>query len=221
VPPTLSDGTFFITVYSSNSFSCQLQSGPPEFTEVDFHSVTTNTDTNRVGWRFFKLSNISQQLGALGWDLFVTNFAPGTRLALRRNAAPGIWNFRNPSAGTAGTYDFLSTAEFLQRPGHQADVWYVGVFTTNSPLGAFTLISQPLIPESLDFDAATATRTAIPVGKWQFFRVDVPTNTLGWDLRLTNVTSGLPQLVVRRELLPVSLVNLGFSAPPSARPDAS
>jgi hypothetical protein len=213
VPPTLSDGTFFITVYSSNSFSCQLQSGPPEFTEVDFHSVTTNTDTNRVGWRFFKLSNISQQLGALGWDLFVTNFAPGTRLALRRNAAPGIWNFRNPSAGTAGTYDFLSTAEFLQRPGHQADVWYVGVFTTNSPLGAFTLISQPLIPESLDFDAATATRTAIPVGKWQFFRVDVPTNTLGWDLRLTNVTSGLPQLVVRRELLPVSLVNLGFSAP--------
>lgn len=213
VPPTLSDGPFFITVYGTNAFTCQLQSGPPEFTEIDFHSVTTNTDTNRVGWRFFKLSNISQQLGALGWDLFVTNFAPGTRLALRRNAAPGIWNYRNPSAGTAGTYDFLSTADFLQRPGHQADVWYVGVFTTNSPLGAFALISQPLTPEPLNFDAAAATRAAIPIGKWQFFRVDVPTNTLGWDLRLTNVTAGQPQLVVRRELLPASLVNIGFSSP--------
>ena len=110
VPPTLSDGTFFITVYGTNrvepivvggvtnwvyaasNYSCTLQSGNPEFTEINFNSVTLNTDTNRVGWRFFKVSDISQQLGALGWDLFVTNFNPGTRIALRRNAAPGIWN---------------------------------------------------------------------------------------------------------------------------------
>jgi len=213
VPPTLSDGTFFITVYGTNSYTCTLQNGNPEFTEIDFESVTTNTDTNRVGWRFFKLSNISQQLGALGWDLLVTNFAPGTRLALRRNAAPGIWNFRNPNAGSAGTYDFLSTADFLQRPGHQADVWYVGVFTTTNSLGAFTLISRPLIPEPLTFDNGSAARVSVPVGKWQFFRVDAPSNILGWDVRLTNVTSGLPQIVVRRELLPVSLANIGFSPP--------
>ena len=93
VPPTLSDGTFYITVYGTNSYSCTLQSGNPEITEINFVSATTNTDTNRVGWRLFKASDISQQLGALGWDLFLTNFAPGTRIALRRNAAPGIWNY--------------------------------------------------------------------------------------------------------------------------------
>ncbi|MGC3960349.1 MAG: hypothetical protein QM813_21210 [Verrucomicrobiota bacterium] len=89
----------------------------------------------------------------------------------------------------------------------------MGVFTTNNPLGAFTLVSRPLLPETLGFDAGVATRVAIPPGKWQFFRVDVPTNILGWDLRLTNVLSGQPQIVVRRELLPVSLVNIGFSLP--------
>lgn len=213
VPPTLSDGTFYITVYSSNNYSCTLQSGNPEFTEIDFNSVTVNTDTNRVGWRFFKLSNISQQLGALGWDLFVTNFAPGTRIALRRNAAPGIWNFRNPNPGASGSYDFLSTADFLQRPGHQADVWYVGVFNTNTALGNFTLVTRELTADPLPFDLGAAGRVAVPPGKWQFFRVDVPTNILGWDVRVLNVLTGSPQVVIRRELLPVSLVNIGFSPP--------
>lgn len=213
VPPTLSDGTFFITVYGTNAHSCTLQSGTPEFTEIDFNSATINADTNRVGWRFFKLSNINQQLGALGWDLYVTNFAPGTRIALRRNAAPGIWNYRNPAAGTAGTYDFLSAGDFLQRPGHQADVWYVGVFTTTNSLGAFTLVTQPLTPDPLVFDNGQAARVSVPPGKWQYFRVDVPADVLGWDLRLTNVVSGQPQLVVRRELLPASLINIGFSPP--------
>jgi hypothetical protein len=213
VPPTLSDGTFYITVYGTNTYSCTLQSGNPEFTEIDFTSATTNTDTNRVGWRFFKLSNIGQQLGALGWDLFVTNFAPGTRIALRRNAAPGIWNFRNPNPGASGSYDFLSTADFLQRPGHQADVWYVGVFNTNTALGNFTLVTRELTADPLPFDTGAAARVAVPPGKWQFFRVDVPTNILGWDVRALNVTTGSPQVVIRRELLPVSLVNIGFSPP--------
>ncbi len=213
VPPTLSDGTFFITVYGTNAYAGTLQSGNPEFTEIDFTSMTTNTDTNRAGWRFFKLSNISQQLGALGWDLWVTNFAPGTRIALRRNAAPGIWDFRNPTKGTTGTYNFLSAADFLQRPGHQADVWYVGVFTTNAPLGAFTLVTRELTADPITFGGGVAARAAVPPGKWQFFRVDVPANILGWDVRVTNVTSGLPQVVVRRGLLPESLVNIGFSPP--------
>jgi hypothetical protein len=213
VPPTLSDGTFYITVYSTNDYSCTLQSGPPEFTEISFTSATTNTDTNRVGWRFFKLSNISEQVGTLGWDLFVTNFAPGTRIALRRNAAPGIWNFRNPTAGAAGSYDFLSTADFLQRPGHQADIWYVGVFNTNTALGDFTLVTRELSADPLPFDGGATARVAVPPGKWQFFRVDAPADILGWDLRLANVTAGSPQIVVRRELLPVSLVNIGFSIP--------
>src|SRR5262249_35423377 len=66
VPPTLSDGTFYVTVYGTNAYSCTLQSGTPEVTDINFVSATTNTDTNRVGWRLFKASDISQQLGALG-----------------------------------------------------------------------------------------------------------------------------------------------------------
>ena len=212
VPPTLANGTFFITVYSTNNYTCVLQSGNPEFTEISYVGETTNTDTNRTGWRFFKVSNIAEQLGSLGWDLYLTNHAPGTRLAIRRNAAPGVWNYRNPNPGVAGSYDFISTGDFLQRPGHQADVWYVGVFNTNAPLGAFTLVTRELTAEPIAFNGGTATRT-VPAGKWQFFRVDAPSDILGWDLRLHSVTSGLPQLVVRREFLPISLVNIGFSAP--------
>lgn len=43
--------------------------------------------------------------------------------------------------------------------------------------------------------------------------MDVPPDVLGWDLRLTNVTSGRPRLVVRREALPISLSSIGMSAP--------
>jgi len=210
VPPTLSDGTFFVTVYSTNNYSCTLQSGNPEFTEISFTSSTTNLDVNRVGWRFFKVSDINQQLGALGWDLFITNYAPGTRIALRRNAAPGIWSFRDPDNDSEGAYDFLSAGDFLQRPGHQADIWYVGVYNPTTALGSFTLVTRELTAHPLGFNGGSATRAAVPAGKWEFFRFDVPANTLGWDLRLNNVTSGRPQLVVRRELLPTSLARIGF-----------
>jgi len=213
VPPTLSDGTFFITVYSTNNYVCQLTSGDPEFTEIDYVSMTTNTDTNRTGWRFFKVSNIGQQLGSLGWDLYVTNHTPGTRIAIRRNAAPGIWNFRNPNPAANGSVDAVSTGagDFLQRPAHQADIWYVGVFNTNAALGGFTLVTKELTAELISFDTGFSTRTGVPVGKWQFFRVDVPTNTLGWDARVMNVLAGSPRVVVRRELLPVSQNPIGFS----------
>ena len=39
--------------------------------------------------------------------------------------------------------------------------------------------------------------------KWQYFIFTVPaTNALGWDLRMTNVTSGDPRMVIRRDILP-------------------
>lgn len=216
VPPTLSDGTFYITVYGTNAHTFSLQNGTPEITLIDFASVTTNNFPLQVGWRFFQVANIEAQLGALGWDLFLTNFAPGTQIALRRNAVPSIWNYRNPSAGTTRQHDYVSTGPFLQRPDHQADVWYVGVYNPNVPLGNFVLHSGPLSSETVSFNNGTTSRADVPAGKWQFFRVDVPTNVLGWDLRLTNVTSGRPRLVVRREALPISLSSINMSAPVTA-----
>jgi len=214
VPPTLSDGTFYITVYSTNNYTSRLASGDPEFTEINYVDTVTNTDTNRTGWRFFKVSNIAQQAGTLGWDLYVTNHTPGTRIAVRRNAAPGIWNFRNPTAGANGAVDAVSAGagDFLQRPGHQSDIWYVGVFNTNAALGNFTLVTKQLTAELISFDTGFSSRTNLPAGKWQFFRVDVPTNILGWDARVIQVSAGSPRVVIRRELLPISQGVIGFNS---------
>jgi hypothetical protein len=208
VPDTLSDGTFFVTVYSTNTHACTLQSGPPQIPDINYVDTVTNTDTNRVGWRIFKVADIAPQVGSLGWDLTLSNAAPGTRIALRRNRAPGIWNYRNPTAGSAGFYTILSATNFLQAPDNPADVWYVGVYNPTNALGDFTLITRELTASPVAFNGGLMMRTDVPAGKWQFFRVDVPTNALGWDVRLTDVTSGSPQLVIRRERLPVSLANL-------------
>jgi len=39
-----------------------------------------------------------------------------------------------------------------------------------------------------------------PLNTWRYFSVTVPPGAAGWDLRIFNVTSGDPRLVVRRRL---------------------
>jgi hypothetical protein len=211
VPDTLSDGTFYITVYSTNSHGCTLLSGPPIIPDIPYIATVTNVDTNRVGWSIYKVSDISAQVGSLGWDISVSNASPGTRIALRRNGAPGVWNYRDPAAGTAGFYTQLSTTNFLQAPDNPADVWYVGVYNPSNALGQFHLTLRELTASPVSFDGGALSRTNVPAGKWQFFRVDVPPDAIGWDARLTDVIGGSPQLVIRRERLPVSLTGIGFS----------
>ena len=216
VPPVLSDGTFYITVYGTNAHQFTLQNGPAVVTDINYVSTTLNDDPTRVGWRFYRVTDINQQLGSLGWDLFLTNFAPGTRIALRRNSAPSLWTFRNPNPTPANYYDVLSTADFLQRPAHQADVWYIGVYNPTNALGPFTLVTQELQATPLA-DSTPLFRSNVLAGRWDFFRIQLtqpdvqggtnPGPVLGWDLRLTNVTSGSPKLVVRREGFPTNLTS--------------
>ena len=188
VPDTLSDGTFYLTIYSTNNYTCTLQSGPPVIPDMDYADTVTNTDTNRVGWSIFKVADIAQQLGSLGWDLSLSNSTPGTRIAIRRNRAPGIWNFRNPNAGSAGFYNLLSTTNFLQAPDNAFDVWYVGVYNPSNALGAFTLITKELEATPVSYDGGTFAATNVPAGKWQFMRVDVPADGIGWDFEVENHT---------------------------------
>lgn len=211
VPDTLSDGTFYITVYSTNNHDCTLVSGPPVVPDIAYTTTVTNTDTNRVGWSIYKVSDIQAQVGSLGWDISVSNATPGTRIALRRNRAPGLWNYRNPTDGSAGFYDQLSTTNYLQSPDNPADVWYVGVYNPSNALGGFSLVLRELTASTVSFDGGALARADVPAGKWQFFRVDVPADAAGWDARLTDITSGSPQLVIRRERLPISLASIGFS----------
>ena len=211
VPPTLSDGVFYVTVYGSAPFTCSLTNGMPVITDVNYVFSITNDAPTRAGWRYYRVADIDEQLGTLGWDLFLQNQPPGTEIALRLSAVPGRWNYRNfnseyYSSYSGGYVDYSGPNGYLQRPNHQAQIWYIGVYSPAFALGNFVLTGRELNGDPLAFDGAgsSVNITNQPLDKWQYFRVVVPdtSNVLGWDLRLTNVTSGNPHMVVRRDLLP-------------------
>jgi hypothetical protein len=217
--PGLSDGTFFVTIYSTSSYSCGFNNANPVITDVHYLFAITNDAPTRAGWRYYRVANIAEQLGTLGWELLLANQVPGTEIALRRNAVPGRWNRRdndnNYGSGVQGHVDFSGTGGFLQRPGHQADIWYIGIYTPDHALGSFVLTGDELTSQLTSFDGAgsTVNITNQLVGQWRFFRVDVPTNAVGWDVRLVTVTSGRPQMMVRRDQLPA---NSGWNWPESS-----
>ena len=217
VPPTLSDGTFYITVYGAGAFNVSLQNGNPVITDINYVDTIANDTPTKVGWRFYRVANLQQQLGTLGWDLFLTSQPANTELALRRNAVPGRWNYRTSGAGpyVNGYVDYSGPAGFIQRPGHQADIWYIGVYNPGTALGSFVLNTRVLSATTIPFDGAGNSANVVnqPAGKWQYYRVDVPADALGWNFRLRNVTSGDPQMSVRRDLLPAALGNIGYVYP--------
>jgi hypothetical protein len=211
--PGLSDGTFFVTVYSTTPYSCAFSNANPVITDVHYLFSITNDAPNRAGWRYYRITTINEQLGTLGWALSLANQVSGTEIAIRRNAVPGQWNYRDNDnysyANSLGYVDLASTYGLLQQPGHQADVWYIGVYTPAQALGSFVLSGSQLTGQPLPFDGAGSSVSVAnqPPGQWGFFRVTVPpdANLLGWDLRLVGVTNGNPHLVVSRDTLPTGL----------------
>ena len=214
-PPTapgLSDGTFYVTTYGTAPYTCSLTNGNPVITDVSYVFQITNDAPGRVGWRFYRIVNTAEQLGTLGWELDLSNQPPNTEIAIRRNAVPGRWNTRNNpfnslSYSTVGYVDVSGTSGFLQHPNHQADIWYIGVYSPTNPLGNFVLTGTQLTAPPVAFDGigSSTNVTSQTVGKLQFFRIDIPAGPLGWDLRITNVTSGDPRLVVCHDRLPDGL----------------
>jgi len=210
VPPTLSDGVWYVTVYTDgNAAAGSIRSGPPIVTDISFVDQITNDLTGKSGWRIYRVTDINSQLGCLGWDLLLSLPVDDRLLAIRANAVPGRQQYRsddNPAVSNNDLFDFSSSIGDLQRPAHQADVWYIGVYRPDAALGPFTLTTQLLTANTATFDAATPPAANVVTnqtpGLWQYFRVDVPADAPGWDLRLTNVTSGSPRLVVRRDQLP-------------------
>ncbi len=216
VPTNLTGGTYYLTVYSTNAamtntHSFTLQSGPAVMTDIDFNSTITNDDPERVGWRYYRVTDISQQTNSPCWTLSLSNSTPGTRIAIRRTMAPSRWYFRNlPTYGTFAEFLRESTATFLQDPNHQSDVYYIGVYNPSNQLGAFTLTTQSTQPEHLA-DNSAVTRTNVEGGRWEFFSVELTDadirqdnpagQILGLDVRLANVT-GMPRIYMRREWLP-------------------
>ncbi|WP_367873923.1 hypothetical protein [Luteolibacter sp. Populi] len=206
VPNYLTDGTWYITVWGNASYTFSLKNGDPLITPLSFTDLKVNDQTARSGWRFYALTDIPAQVGALGWELQLANQVPGTQIALRRNKVPGRWQKRADGsttvADTAATYmDENSTNGFIQRFNHQADVWYVGIFAAQQPLGAFTLDVHPITPPTLGLESTTQI-TGLDALKWRYYRMDIGADQQGWDLRLKNATGGNCTLLVRRDLLP-------------------
>ncbi len=218
VPPVLSDGTFYITTYGTPPYTCTLTNGQPIITDVHYVFQITNDVPARAGWRFYRVVNTAEQLGTYGWDLELSNHLAGTEIALRRNAVPSRWTHRNCTANcdyslSQAFLDYSGTGGFLQRPGHQADIWYIGVYQPTNALGNFVLSGQELTGTPLSFDGSGSTQviTNQPPGKFQYFIFNVPsTNALGWDLRLTNVT-GDPRLTICRDRLPFDIYTHDYS----------
>ena len=216
VPPTLRDGTWFITVYGTAPYQFSLTNGIPQITPMDFYDTVTNELTEKSGWRYYAVTDIGSQTGSLGWELLLSGQVPGTEIAIRRNAVPGRWNYRTMGDGPAdytysnGHVDASSLMGWLQHPAHQADVWYVGVYTPNAALGAFGLTTREITPTAINFASSTTNITDQPEGIWRFFRVDVPAGALGLDVWAKDVTSGDPQVVVRRDALPDAVETLPY-----------
>ena len=200
VPNVLTDGTFYVTVYSDTAFEFQFFNGEPVITDIDFSSTTVNDLTNKVGWRFYRILDIDSQVGFLGWRLDLSNHPADTEIYIRRNAVPGWQN---------GLYNQMSEADFLQDANHEADIWYVGIYQPTTALSAFTLESGPILPKTLTFDGGTDRVESLPKQQWQYYRIDVPEtlngeDVLGWELRLKDWVGGNPQLTVRRAQIPDS-----------------
>ncbi|HWB03266.1 MAG TPA: hypothetical protein VG796_09595 [Verrucomicrobiales bacterium] len=214
VPPGLTDGAWYITVWSGGAATFTLKNGSPVVTPIAFTDVKVNDQTQRAGWRYYALTDIPSQLGKLGWQLQLTNHVPGTEIAIRRNALPGRW-----STATGGSVDYVhatSTTGRLDDPVHQADVWYAGVYQPGAALGAFTLTTREITPAPVTFDGGSVAVSTAAGTQWQWYRVEVPVSATlkGWELKCTNVTSGSPAVVVRRGSLPadVGIIGFGFSA---------
>ena len=257
VPPTLTDGTWYVTVYGSGSFSYSLRSGVPVVTGASYindpalylpvgsatynplthypalcpstnpawpcqASPILNDDTKRSGWRYYQVSDISSQLGYLGWQVDLAQQVAGSEIALRKNAVPARWNFRTGGSAystgisSSSTLDLSSVLGFLQHPGHPADIWYLGVYAPDQALGPFRLTTReipsplvtlsdhsPLCQGDPSQCSNSASVVAQPFNTWKWFKVTVPEDAtlLGWDLRV-KASVGSPTLAVRRDQLP-------------------
>jgi hypothetical protein len=71
-------------------------------------------------------------------------------------------------------------------------------------------------PLPLTGDGGTSSITNQPAGTWQYFVVTVPSNAIGWDLRINGATNANPYLYVCRDQSPSQSNPNGWSPPSSS-----
>ena len=61
VPPTLTDGSFYVTVYGTPPYTCTLFEGNPLIETVNYVFSVTNDEPNRVGWKYYQVLNTNNE----------------------------------------------------------------------------------------------------------------------------------------------------------------
>jgi large repetitive protein len=218
VPPQLSSGSYYITLYSATNYSYTLANRQPVITQTDYIGEVINDDVNRAGWRYYAVTDIDQQLGSLGWLLRLSNQVAGTQLAIRRNNVPGQWSYREGGSTAVKTRSFSDKSSVfgaLQDPDHAADVWYIGVYMPSAALGNFRLSLTSIEPTDLNVENDSVSEPLLYPGSWIFYQVDVSATAsggqpvLGWELRLNEWAGVSPKMIVRRGALPSSAKTSG------------
>jgi hypothetical protein len=208
-PPMLANGAWYITVYAPAGTTATVSNGSPAVTDINF--VTTRPGitnqapyTQQTGWRYFRVRDLDQQLGILGWTLFLQQQPPGSRLSIRRNAVPTYWEYRqndSTSIYNSRLDDEHSQSGVLQVASHQADVWYIGVYS-EAALGAFTLNTDTNTPPNLDFNNGEITETNKDHRYWHYYQLQVPEQFEALELYLENQGEERLDMVLQRDTLP-------------------
>jgi hypothetical protein len=181
----LSDGTFYVTLYSDGPYTAELISGEAAVDPILFEGSVVNSLPDKAGWHYYLLDDLESQVG-VGWELLLTDHVPGTEIAVRRNAIPSRWHYRVGSSlelrNSDGNLDRSFKEALLQLPRHQKDIWYVGIYSPEQALGAYTLTSRKIATPSLAFNGSAFTKDDHPVGEVLYYRVDVPFDAEGWNI---------------------------------------
>ena len=111
--------------------------------------------------------------------------------------------------------DASSKNGILQRVDHEADIWYVGVYQPDAPLGEFTLTLDDIRATPVSLNDSLSTVVDQIEGSWRYYRVIIPDvpELLGWYLNLKNVSgTAAPKITVRRDRLPPSATSVSPTA---------
>lgn len=221
VRPDLSDGPYYLTVYSQGAASYELMNRAPVVSNLDFNDTVINDDPDRAGWRYYQMNESEDQLAGLGWMLELAEQVPGTRIAIRQNDLPGERSFRNGgNVQTTARITEENSNGFLQRPGHQNETWYIGIYTADAALGEFELNSGEIPVSTLDADnVVDQSFTDLRPSEWVFYRFEIEETVnghevLGWELDVYNEADNMPSMMLQKASLPTetfaSVANSAF-----------
>ena len=68
----LSDGTFYVTVYSDGPYTAELISGEAAVDPILFEGSAVNSLPDKAGWHYYLLDDLESQVG-VGWELLLTD----------------------------------------------------------------------------------------------------------------------------------------------------